>query len=443
MFGFLADKIGGLFSSFGGKKTVSQAELDQALTQVQDLLLNADVPFKIAKKLAENLRGDLARVDQDSKVKFQDRFHSLLYNRLVELMGGEDLSEKMAKFSFKPGSTVLVAGLQGAGKTTTISKLATFVKSENKNIKIATTSLDFVRPAAIDQLEILSKKVGIDFIVPERDSISGTLSRVKSVMDNKQYDLVFVDTPGRSQINSELMVELREILSLVTPQYTLLVIDSMTGQESLNVAKAFDEVMDIYGAVLTKADSDSKGGVSLSLFSELQKPVLFLGTGEKPEEMERFVPKRIASRIMGMGDFETFAEKIDKQVARENRQNDPKVGERFMKGEFNLQDFLEQMEMMSSLGPLQKLVGYIPGLSGISAAQVEQTSQMVKKLKSMIYSMTEKERLFPQVLDRSRKARVARGSGVLEAEVTELLKKFEESKRFAKMLGEGKWKERF
>jgi signal recognition particle subunit SRP54 len=439
VFGYLAEKMSDLFESFGKKTTIAAPEIERALNSVQETLLNADVPYKIVRQVSDSMREKLQSVSKKSNVIFQERLQALLFGSLVDLMGGEEKNKELESLSFPRGSIILVAGLQGAGKTTTIAKLATFIKNENKQLRISTTSLDFVRPAAIEQLRILAERSGIDFLTPEKDNVSATLVKVKQELATDKYDIFFIDTPGRLHINNELMQELRNITVEINPTHTLLVIDSMTGQESLNVARAFDEVLNITGAVLTKSDSDSKGGVALSLFSEIKKPVVFLGCGEKLQDLERFVPKRIASRMLGGGDTVTLCEKIEREMSKEAKGKTEAFSAKFLRGEFNLQDFLEQMELVQSLGPLQKVMSYIPGFTKISPEQLGQAEKITKNLRSIILSMTTKERMHPGLLNNLRLKRIAQGSGVPEQDIKLLLNKFEESKQFAKLIGKRKW----
>lgn len=442
MFGYLSGKLFDLISSFGKNQKISSQDIEKALFAIQETLVNADVPFKLVKELSDKIRLDLADVNLDSKINLQDRVQTILFNKILELLGGKESDEKAEQFEFKKKSIILVAGLQGAGKTTTISKLAVYLKNKGAS-KILTTSLDFVRPAAVEQLKILAQKVKIDFIDPIFGDNSKTIDTAKKMFNSENYDYLLVDTPGRLHVNQELMKELQNINLALEPNYKILVIDSMTGQESLNVAKTFDSIVDISGAILTKADSDSKGGVALSFFSFLKKPVLFLGAGEKAEDLEKFVPKRIASRMLGSGDILTLVEQIEKKVTEEDRNKQGAASERFLAGKHTLQDFLEQMELMNSMGSLQKIMSYLPGFSKVSNDQILQAEKEIKKLKAMILSLTPKERLFPELLNKSRRARIAKGSGLSEQEVTGLLNKFEESKRYARMIGSGGWKNKF
>ncbi len=440
MFGYLSGKMIDLFNSLGGSSKLSDKDISKAAETVQDALIGADVPLKIVKELSDAVSFELKDVQTKSSVKLVDRVQTILFKKLEALLGG---SEGGVVFDFKSKSTILVAGLQGAGKTTSIAKIATFLQKNNNASKILVTSLDFVRPAAVDQLRILASKVGVDFVEPVFGDYSATISKSQQMFKSGDYQFLIVDTPGRLHVDSGLMTELQNIVVTLQPEYKLLVIDSMIGQESLKVARSFEDVLDISGAILSKSDSDSKGGVALSLFSEVKKPVLFLGTGERAVDFERFIPSRIAARMLGSGDIQTLVEKIDKQISAESRKNSEDISKRFLAGEFTFSDFLAQMEMMSSFGSLQKIVSYVPGFGKISQEQVLQAEKEMKKLRAIICSMTEKERNFPSILNLSRKQRIAKGAGVSEADVNQLLNKFEECKRFAKLMKGGNWKNLF
>lgn len=365
MFGYLSEKILGLVSSFGFKQTISEENINKAVSILQEILIGSDVPFKVTKKLCDEIRHDLADIKKNSKISFDDRLKTLLYNSLLNLMGGkENNTEK--PFALSKKAIFLLSGLQGSGKTTTIAKLSNFFKKENKNCKIICSSVDFVRPAAVEQLKILSQKVGIDFFEPINKDWQETIIAVKKKFKDENYDILFIDTPGRQQVNSLLMKELQEINLLLEPTFKFLVIDSMTGQESLNVAKVFNDTIEIDGAVLSKTDSDSKGGAAVAFYSELKKPIIFMGTGENINDLEPFIPSRVASRIMGSGDITTLIEKIEKEISEEGRSDHKKMEEKFLQGKSDLQDFLSQLEFISSFGSVQKLLGYLPGVGNIA-----------------------------------------------------------------------------
>ncbi len=441
MFGYLSGKMSQLLESFSGKKKISESEIERVSQTVHEALINAEVPFKIAQTLAVEIKVELKGVLQSSGVDLEERVQSILFRKLLSLMGGKDANQASLNFDVKKNSVILMTGLQGAGKTTTVAKLSMLLKREKGFSKCLFTSLDFVRPAAIEQLNILAQKTGDDFLMPVFGDIEASISNAIAKKNN--YDCLFIDTPGRLHVNNELMQELATIYSASNPTYTFLVIDSMTGQESLNVSRAFNEAAPITGAVLSKADSDSKGGIALSFFAEIKKPVLFMGVGEKVDDLEKFVPQRIITRMMGGGDVETLSEKIEREISKEDRAASEDAQAKFFAGNFNLQDFLSQMEMMKNLGSIAKIASYLPGFNKISSEQMNQVEQKIKQLKAIIHSMTAQERLNPDIINASRRARISKGSGVSEKELGVLLNKFEESRQFAKLLGSGKLKNKF
>lgn len=448
MFGYLSGKMLDLFSSIGRAKKVSDLEVSKTLDLVKDVLTGADVPFKIVKKLCEDVALELKDVSAKSSVSLADRVKSILFHKLEALLGGdpnktEEAANQSLQLNFKNKNIILIAGLQGSGKTTTIAKLATYLKKELGFNKILSTSLDFIRPAAVDQLRILAGRVGVSFLEPVAGDVNATLDLAKKEFLSQGGDFLIIDTPGRLHVDSALMLELQRIVVQLNPMYKLLVIDSMIGQESLNVARAFNDVLDITGAVLSKADSDSKGGVALALYSEIKKPVLFLGVGEGVDDFEKFIPKRIASRMLGSGDIQTLVERIDKALTAEDKSNNEKIQQRFFAGQFTFEDFLSQMEIMNSFGSLQKLASYIPGLGKISNEQLGNAEKEIKRLRAIIHSMTPKERLNPSLLNKSRLHRISLGAGVSSQNVTQLLNKFEECKRFAKLMKDGNLKNLF
>jgi signal recognition particle subunit SRP54 len=346
-------------------------------------------------------------------------------------------NDRTKEHSFKPGSIILMAGLQGSGKTTTIAKLAYYIQSQSDKTKVFATSIDFTRPAAIEQLEILAEKGKFNYIPPQENSIIKTIRHAVTTFKEQKGTHLFVDTSGRIHIDNSLMTELQEAMTALQPSHKILVLDSMTGQESVNVAQAFDQLINISGSILSKADSDSRGGAALSFFKGIGKPILFLGTGERKKDLEAFIPERIASRMIGEGDVQTLAEQLEK-AAEARGINQESQNSKLISGNFNLEDFCEQLNMFSSLGSMQKIISYMPGMGTISKEQIQKGEEELKMVKTLINSMTTKERQKPNIINLSRKKRIARGAGSSIGNIDQLLNKFEESKRFAKLLGKGK-----
>lgn len=438
MFDFLTDKLARFASNIGLSSKISEESIKSSVAALQEILLHAEVPFKVTKIICDKIRLKLVDIDKKSSISLEERIKTILFNELLDLMGGKQ--EKIVGFPSLPlKSKILFAGLQGSGKTTTLAKLANHLLVTKQVKKILCTSVDFVRPAAVEQLKILAERAKIDFFDPIRDDISQTLLKAEEKFQSEQYDLFLIDTPGRLHVDDKLMKELVDINDLVRPTIKILVLDSMTGQNAFKVAKAFDDKINISGAILSKVDSDSKGGMVVAFYSELQKPVYFLGTGEHLSDIESFIPKRVVNRIMGGGDIESLVEKIEKRLTEEEKKDQSRLQQRFSEGKFTLQDFLSQMEMINSLGSLQKLMGYLPGFSSISTQQMQSVEIGIKNARAAILSMTLKERTEPKIINKSRIKRIAAGSGVLENDVVNLLQKFEQSKEFVKMMGKGRF----
>jgi signal recognition particle subunit SRP54 len=331
----------------------------------------------------------------------------------------------------------MVMGLQGSGKTTTIGKLASFIKKQaekrGKKRDILLASVDFYRPAALDQLEVLAQQVGVDFYrSPSTDPVEAARD-IQREFKAKGYEHLLFDTAGRLHVDESMMDELQQVKKIIKPKYAFIVLDAMTGQESLQVAETFEKQIGFDYAILSKMDSDARGGAAFSFRYALKKPVLFMGTGEKIDNLELFRPERIAKRMLGMGDILTLIENAQEKI-KQSEQDD--IERSLRSGDITLDDFLKQLQMVAKLGSLSSIMKFIPGMSGANVSQetMDQGDKEMKLFTSIIRSMTKKERLFPAVLDGSRKKRVAEGSGVTVEQVNKLLQKFEQSKHFVKMI---------
>ncbi|MFC1854747.1 signal recognition particle protein [Candidatus Dependentiae bacterium] len=433
MFGFLSGKVSQALTWIRGKNTLTESDVMHILTSFEEAFLEADVPLDVTNHFLDMVKIRALETKESEKVGAQDHISAITYKVLTELLLGG--SDGASKIDISEPGIIMMMGLQGAGKTTTIAKLSKlFMQSRDKKAKILATSVDFSRPAAIDQLKGLAKQVGFDFFEPVDSNAEVTAKRAVESFNNGSYTHLFVDTPGRLHVDSKLMEELRELHSTLSPKYSLLVLDAMTGQESLNVANAFDQFVGISGAILSKMDSDARGGAAIAFASKIKKPILFVGTGEKDDEIEPFVPQRVASRIMGEGDFQTLAERVERTISQEQRESQEGAMRRFMSGNLTLEDFALQMSTVTSMGSLGKLMRYMPGAASVSREQIEQGETEIKCFKAAIGSMTPKERRIPGILNTPRKRRIAKGAGISVADIERLLQKFEESKRFAKML---------
>ncbi|MCK4499683.1 signal recognition particle protein [Candidatus Babeliales bacterium] len=432
MFDFLSNKLSKAFTYIEGKKTLSAEDVKQIVKALREAFLEADVPFKTTELFLNSIREKALNTKKAETVSAQDHVSTIVYQDLVKLLEGKT---KPSEQMLSKNSIIMMMGLQGAGKTTSVAKLAHFLMQQNnaKN-RILATSVDFARPAAVDQLRGLAKQTGFDFSEPVINDVIKTVKKTKELFISNPYTHLFIDTPGRLHINNKLMEELKTLNSYLAPTHTILVLDAMTGQESINVARAFDQAIGISGALLSKMDSDARGGASLAFAHEVQKPIMFIGTGEKTDELEPFVPKRIAGRIMGSGDIETLAERVERTLNNEQKANQENTIKRLMNGTATLEDFAYQMSAMTSLGSVSKLMSYLPGAQSVSKEQLAQGEKEINSFKAIISSMTLKERKFPGILNTSRKRRIAHGSGSSVGDVNRLIQKFEESKRFAKML---------
>ncbi|MFA5075354.1 MAG: signal recognition particle protein [Candidatus Babeliales bacterium] len=435
MFDFLSKKFSNVLSWVKDKGRLTEQNIQEAVDQVKEALLEADVPYDLVEDFLTKVKNEIVGQKVQTSLNPGQQLIKVVHDQLLEFLGGKNV---IPLTNFQIPSVTMVMGLQGSGKTTTIAKLAKFLldqaKKREKSRKILLASVDFYRPAAIDQLEILAKQVGVDFYRASSKDAVNAAKEIYEKFKSGHYEHLFLDTAGRLHIDSQMMEELINIDHKLTPKYKILVLDAMTGQESLKVAKAFDQTVGFNTAILTKMDSDTRGGAAFSFRYALKKSISFVGCGEKIEDLESFVPERMASRILGMGDILTLIEKAEENIDYHEQES---ISRRMMSGSFTLKDFADQLGMVDRLGSLQKIARYLPGMGNISPDMMEKGQVEMKKFKAIISSMTEKERLIPGLLDASRKKRIASGSGVLVTDVNQLLQKFEQSKQFVKMLKKG------
>lgn len=435
MFDFLSKRFASIFSRID-QKQLTETNLKETLQTVIDALLEADVPHELAQSFVQSVQQEAVGKKITKSLKPGEQFVKIVHDHLKQFLGAD---QQTADIKTACPGRVLVMGLQGSGKTTSIAKLVHLVQ-EHKKKKILVASVDFYRPAAIDQLEHLAKKVGVDFYrSTETDPIKATVD-IRSYA--RDYHMMFLDTAGRLHIDNNMLDELRQIKQLFEPTYSLLVLDAMTGQESLNVAKAFDQAIGFDYAMLTKMDSDTRGGAAFSFRYALKKPIVYVGVGEKVEDIEDFKPDRMAGRILDMGDVVTLVERAEKQIKQEEQAS---LYESMMSGNFSLEDFAKQIEMMGSLGSMSSLMKYIPGMGrmNISSDMIQKGEIELKKFKSIINSMTPKERKMPQIINGSRRLRIAKGAGHTVEDVNLLLSRFEESKQYVKLLSKFSRGQRF
>lgn len=432
MFDFLSQKFSEIVTKITSGGKLTESNIAQALEQVKEALIEADVPFDLVNTFVESVKKEALGKKVLASVKPGEQFVKIVHNKLLEFMGGQGSGQ----FAFQMPSAILVMGLQGSGKTTSIAKMVKWVQKQaekkSKNRRILLASVDFYRPAAIDQLELLAGQVQAQFY---RATSLEPLSATKEILEyfkKGSFELLFLDTAGRLHVDKQMLQELKDIEQMVNPRHKILVLDAMTGQESLTVAKSFDEQVGFHGALLTKLDSDTRAGAAFAFRYALKKPILFVGTGEKVDDLDLFRPERAAGRILGMGDVLSLVERAEEQV----KETDKLALEHAMKsGTLTLEDFASQMNMVQNMGSISSLLKYLPGMGSLKLTpeMMEKAEREMKQFKAAINSMTPKERLSPQILDGSRKKRVSRGSGVPVETINLLLQRFEESKQFVKL----------
>ncbi|MBE6023631.1 MAG: signal recognition particle protein [Cellulosilyticum sp.] len=423
----LSSKLQDVFKQLKGKGKLSDKDVKMALREVKLALLEADVNFKVVKQFIKTIEERAIGHEVLESLTPGQQVIKIVNEELINLMGSTQ-----SKINFAPrGITVIMmVGLQGAGKTTTSAKLSSTIKSHGKRPLLV--ACDVYRPAAIDQLIKVGKQVNVPVFSLGADADPVEIARqgVEHAKENN-LDVVIVDTAGRLHVDEVLMDELKNIKSTVKPQEILLVVDAMTGQDAVNVAESFNEALGIDGVVMTKLDGDSRGGAALSVKAVTNKPIKYAGMGEKLNDLEPFHPERIASRILGMGDVLTLIEKaqqgIDEQKAKE-------LEAKFRKAEFNFEDFLEQMQQVKKMGPISQLLGMLPGMNGakMSELQGQIDDKQMDYIEAIILSMTKEERLNPNLLNMSRKKRIAKGSGRDIQEVNRLIKQFEQMQSMMK-----------
>ncbi len=431
MFDFLSQKFSSLFSGLTEAQTLTQENIQETLVRVHDALLEADVPYNVVQSFIQELKDEVVGQKIVASLQPAEHFLTLVQQKIITFLGTDAVV-------FKPSepSVVMVMGLQGSGKTTTIGKLAYKIKKdaakEGTTKKIVMASVDFYRPAAIDQLEILAKRVDVDFYRAQERDVVLAAKEIYSYFSSNSYDLLFLDTAGRLHIDNTLLQELQNIDAALQPKHKLLVLDAMTGQESLSVAQVFEGMVGFQGVVLTKMDSDTRGGSAFAFRYVLKKPILFVGEGEHLADLNLFFPDRATERMLGMGDLQSLLERADEKISLEEQK---KAEQALKSGTFSLQDFADQIAMMNRIGSLSQLIKYMPGVNlNISSEMIHKGETELAKFKAIIASMTQKERLDPSLLSNSRIYRIAKGAGVESEDVTMLLKRFEEAKQYVKLM---------
>ncbi|MET0894645.1 MAG: signal recognition particle protein, partial [Acidimicrobiia bacterium] len=428
MFDSLADRFDGIFKKLRSRGKLTDKEIDEVARELRVALLEADVNVKVARNFIARVKERAAGAEVAKSLSPAQQVIKIVNEELVETLGG---TTGKLTVSSKPPTVIMMAGLQGAGKTTAAAKLARLLKSQGRRPLLV--GADLQRPAAVEQLRVLGERVGVPVYSEATDPVSVAKGGLEEAA-RLGRDMVIVDTAGRLQIDAELMDELLRVRDAVKPHDTLLVVDAMTGQEAVNVAAEFNETVGLTGVVLTKIDGDARGGAALSVKEVVGKPILFAGTGEKLDEFEPFHPDRMASRILGMGDVLTLIEKAEETFDQEEM---VKQGEKLRKGTLTLEDFLDQMRQVKKMGPLQNVLGMLPGVpKELKNAEVD--DRELARVEAIICSMTPEERRDPSLINGSRRQRIAAGSGVTTADVNGLLKQFKMVQQMMKGVGRGR-----
>ena len=428
MFDTLKEKLSAVFAKLSSKGKLSPEDVDNALREVRRSLLEADVDFRVAKDLIAKIRERALSLEVLQSITANERIAAIVYEELISMMG----KSVPLIISPKPPTVILMAGLQGSGKTTTTVKLARFLKDSHNPLVVA---CDLRRPAAVEQLRVLAENAKISFYgsTKESDVLKVVKESVKFA-ESHMNDVIILDTAGRLHIDDELMTELKKIAEILPPHEKILVVDSMMGQEAVNSAKSFHELLNLTGLILTKMDGDARGGSALAIRAVTGVPVKFAGIGENTDALEIFSPERMAGRIMGMGDIQGLVEKVkaagisDEEIKTPGR----------MAKQFNLETLLKQFEQLEKLGPLDKIAGMIPGLDKIKNFRAEDAdTSLLRKNKAIIQSMTHEERLNPRIIKGSRRRRIAEGSGTSVQMVNQLLAQYEQMKKLFKSFSSG------
>lgn len=433
MFDFIAGKFSLLLQGLSSKSHLDEKTIDESLISIKDALLSADVPYELVESFAGSVRVKLLEQKAISSVKPSEQLTKAVYEEMVSFLGGENSS------SFTPQipSTIMVMGLQGAGKTTTIGKLSAYLKKlakkKGKERKILVASIDYYRPAAIDQLEQVASQAGVDFYRAQTVNPVMAAREINAYAKEQRYELLLLDTAGRMHVDNAMLEELRKVDAELKPKHKILVLDAMTGQESLSVAKAFDSGVGFQGAILSKSDSDSRGGAAFSFRYALKKPILFVGSGEKMADLDLFHPERAASRMLGMGDVQSLVEQVNEKIKQSDQD---RMYASWDQASLTLDDFAQQMDMVNKLGPLSSVMKYLPGMGGMKLPDgaLEQGQAEMRRFRAIISSMTLKERVYTRILNNSRKERIAKGAGVAVSEVDKLLSRFVNMQQYAKLI---------
>ncbi len=433
MFENLTERLGQALRNLRGQGRLTEDNIKDALREVRMALLEADVALPVVREFVDHVRARAVGQEVSASLTPGQALIKVVRDELVAIMGAESAGLEL---NVTPPAVILMAGLQGAGKTTTVAKLARHLKERQKKT-VLVASADVYRPAAIRQLEVLAGEVGAEFFPSTIDDRPEKIAAAAIDHARRQFiDVVIIDTAGRLHVDDEMMGEIRRLHEAAKPAETLFVVDSMTGQDAVNTAKAFHDALALTGVILTKIDGDTRGGAALSLRHVTGKPIKFLGVGEKTAALEVFHPDRVASRILGMGDMLSLIEEAERSIDRDKAE---KFAKKLQKGKgFDLEDFREQLQQMRGMGGIAGLLDKLPGMSGLPQAARDQVDdKKVRHMEAIVNSMTPQERRFPDIIKASRKRRIAAGSGLQVQDVNRLLKQFQQMQKMMKRMSKG------
>ena len=428
MFSQLGDQLQDIFKDLRGHGTISESNIDSALRQVRLALLEADVDFQVAKDFISRVKGKALGEEVLRSITPGQQIVKIFHDELTGLLGGDCAPLDVSK----PGR-ILIVGLNGSGKTTSAAKLARLLKKQNR--APALVACDLQRPAAVEQLATLGKQIDVPAFVPDpkEKNVQRVAAAALEWQDQQATNIGIFDTAGRQEIDQPLLDELKSLKEFLQPQETLLVVDAATGQQAVSVAKHFNDALQITGIILTKLDGDARGGAALSMREVTRCPIKFVGTGEKLDQLEPFIPERLAGRILGMGDVvglvERAAEAVDEEEAA-------RLERKMRTASFDFNDFLAQFKMMRKMGPLENILGMLPGMSNVQGLSVDE--KQLKRTEAIVLSMTSEERARPDILNARRRQRIARGSGNTVTEVNDLLRRFDQMRKMMKSVGKMK-----
>jgi signal recognition particle subunit SRP54 len=425
MFDTLSDRFDGIFKRLRGKGRLTDNDVDEVLREIRTALLEADVNVAVARTVVERIREQAVGAKLSQALDPSQQVIKIVSNELTNILGGQTLK---INYAGRPPTVVLMAGLQGSGKTTNAAKLARWFKSQGRQPLLV--GADLQRPAAVEQLRILGRQIDVPVFSEPGDPVT-TAARGLAEARRLGRDVLIVDTAGRLAIDADMMAQVRQISEAIEPHYTFLVIDAMTGQDAVGVAEAFHQTLAIDGVILSKLDGDARGGAALSVKEVIGRPIAFASTGEKLEAFEQFHPDRMAGRILGMGDMLTLIEQAEQAFEKDAT---AEAAQRMMDGEFTLDDFLDQMQQLKKMGPLSGVLGMMPGMpKELKGAKIDDND--LKPVEAIIRSMTLLERRKPEIINASRRNRIAAGSGTSVGEINRLVKQFSEMQKMMKRLG--------